>query len=375
LQVIYHCDALAGPTPYGLARYAGELAGALARLDPALQLTPIALRGRLEQLRRSAVGGNAKLICAGATGKLLMASWFALRAPRIERWAREASLVHTLELDYPVATRLPWLATVHDLGPLTHPQYFSRSRPGLRRAGLRQLVRQAAAVIAVSEATAGELRQLVGSALDNRLQVVPEGVSEAFFAAAPDAVTAVPALAALDGSPYFLWTGSLNPRKNLAGVLAAFETIAGVVPHHLVLAGGLGWDHREILARIRESTAAPRIHRLGHVSDTQMHALYAGADAFVYASHFEGFGLPVLEAMAAGAPTITSNCSSLPEVAGDAALLVDPRDTAALAGAMRELARDDALRRDLSLRGRARASGFTWARCARATLEIYRRIA
>ncbi len=373
LHVLYHSDALAGPEPYGLARYAGELSRALTRVEPALELAPVAMRGSLENLRRH-VGASREVRCAGRAGQAVILSWYALRQPRIERWAPGASLVHSLELDYPVATRLPWVATVHDLGPLTHPQYFSRSRPWLRRAGLRQLVRKAAAVIAVSNATADALRHLLGGALDGRLHVVPEGVSEGFFAQARDPASIMPGLKALDGAPYFLWTGSLNPRKNLLGVLAAFEALGGTTPHHLVLAGGLGWDHDEVLTRLRQSPVASRIHRCGHVSDEQLLSLYAGADAFVYVSHFEGFGLPILEAMAAGAPTITSNCSSMPEVAGDAALLVDPTNPESIARGMWALASDAGLRRDLAARGRARAAGFTWERCARSTLDVYRSV-
>ena len=169
--------------------------------------------------------------------------------------------------------------------------------------------------------------------------------------------------------------GSINPRKNLERIVAAFENAAGEIPHHLILAGGIGWDAEGVLAQIERSPLAERIHRIGFVSDETLRALYSRTSGFVYVSRLEGFGLPILEAMAAGAPVITSSVSSMPEVAGDAALLVDPLDVEAITEAILRLATDSALSDDLRQRGRTRAAGFDWHTCAEAVADVYRSVA
>jgi len=228
------------------------------------------------------------------------------------------------------------------------------------------------------------------SGFGDRLSIIPEGVSEEFFRAGnrracgtPSAKTVLPhhSIPPLlhhslpPDVPYFLWAGSLNPRKNLPRVVEAFEKITEAIPHHLVLSGGLGWDSHEALRRIQNSPAHRRIHLLGHVGDDELRSLYQGATAFVYVSLMEGFGLPILEAMACGCPVITSNLSSMPEVAGDAAFLVDPLDTDDIGAAMHCLATDLTFAKHLSNRGRARAEEFHWEACAWAVAKVYRQVA
>ena len=163
----------------------------------------------------------------------------------------------------------------------------------------------------------------------------------------------------LNGAPYFLWTGSLNPRKNLRNVVRAFDLVAQRLPHHLVLAGGSGVGSRGCPRRDleREPDARQRIHRPGYVSDASLRALYRGATAFLYVSLLEGFGLPILEAMASGCPVVTSNASCMPEIAGTAAMLVDPRQPEEIADAMLRLAGNKRLHQDFkSVAGNARRS-------------------
>ena len=147
-----------------------------------------------------------------------------------------------------------------------------------------------------------------------------------------------------------------------------------LVPHHLVLVGGVGWDADETLQRLNASMLRPRIHLPGRVSDDELRGLYQRASAFVYVSLMEGFGLPILEAMTCGCPVITSNCSSMPEVAGDAALLVMPEDTGEIAAALRRVATEPALATALAAQGRARAAEFRWENSARQVADIYRRV-
>jgi glycosyltransferase involved in cell wall biosynthesis len=370
VNIAYHSDAFANAARYGLGRYAWELLEAIAAQQQPFVFFPASSRFTLPDTARAQLPPGSRFVQLGRHHRAMVLSWALARMPRIEHWLPQADLVHTVELDYPVATARPWVVTVHDLGPLTHPEYFSRSRPWLRRLGLQRALQKAALIVAVSGATAQAIESLAGRTLGQRLRVIPEGVSGAFFTAAP-----VACLGGLDmppaGTPYFLWTGSINPRKNLANVITAFEAVSGDCEHHLVLAGGLGWDADRELAIISRSPQAARIHRTGFVTDEQLRALYQNAAAFIYVSFMEGFGLPILEAMAGGCPVITSNLSSMPEVAGDAGMLVSPARVDEIADAMLKVAGDDAVREQLRIRGIEQARRFNWETTAQAMLQAY----
>ena len=171
---------------------------------------------------------------------------------------------------------------------------------------------------------------------------------------------------------FFLYLGTIEPRKNLARVIAAWTRLAETCPLDLVIAGREGWKVGPIRAAAAGSTHTTRIHWIGFVEGADAAALYSCADALVWPSLWEGFGLPPLEAMACGTPVMTSNVSSLPEVTGDAAVLVDPGSVDAIAEGMARLATDTALREDLAQKGQARAATFAWKRTAELTLESYR---
>jgi glycosyltransferase involved in cell wall biosynthesis len=171
---------------------------------------------------------------------------------------------------------------------------------------------------------------------------------------------------------YILYVGVLEPRKNIPRLIAAFARIAERVPELVLAIGGKrGWLYDQVFAQVQRSGLAERVRFLGYVPHEDLPALYTGARIFAYPSYHEGFGLPVLEAMRCGAAVVTSNVSSLPEVAGDAALQVAPEDEVALADALLRLATDETLRALLSRRARARAEEFSWERCARETLRVY----
>lgn len=368
MKIVFHSDAFTGRQHYGLGRYSRELWHALRHQAADLELIPFALRGQ----QTTGEGADYPVVVRPAIdGRAVIAAWATFGAPLIEYWISAPDLVHSVELDYPVSTRRPWVVTVHDLGPLTHPEFFTKSRPWLRRRALQQAVDHAAAIVSVSKVTAEALQDLAGSPVYDRLHIIPEGVSEPFFAAQDTACLSGVSGLPSHGEPYFLWTGSLNPRKNLRNVLRAFEAVADQIPQHLVLAGGLGWDHGDVLAGINDSRFSARIHRPNYVTDEQLRALYQHADGFIYVSLMEGFGLPILEAMASGCPVITSNLSSMPEVAGDAALLVDPYAPDMIADAMKHLALNKVLQSDLTARGKKRAEMFTWRNCAERMLDVY----
>ncbi len=176
--------------------------------------------------------------------------------------------------------------------------------------------------------------------------------------------------------PYLLFVSTIEPRKNINGIIQAFNFLKQEykIEHQLVLIGKKGWSYEPIFEAIKDSPWTDEIHHLNYLSNELVALFYSRADVFVYPSHYEGFGLPVLEAMTLGAPVVASNTSSIPEVAGDAALLVDPNDFMQIAEAILRLISDRQLRQDLINKGKARASLFSWENTAKETLKAYRSI-
>ena len=264
------------------------------------------------------------------------------------------------------------VVTVHDCIFMRHPDWFRWERAEYYRwAGCRS-ARRAARVIADSEATAHDLRELIGVP-DSRIDVVPLGVGGQFRPSSGDAVAAVRARYKLPES-YFLFVGTLEPRKNLAAVVRAWDRAAEEIEEDLVIAGRTGWKTEEMLAAIRQARHRDRVHLPGFIEQEDLAPAISAARAFVWPSLFEGFGLPVLEAMACGTPVLTSTTSSLPEVAGEAALLVDPESDEAITEGMKRLSQDEVLRARLSAAGLQRAAEFTWERTAEMTLKVYERV-
>jgi len=304
-------------------------------------------------------------------------SW-RLRAPRIE-WLVGAFdvLLATNFLPPPTARMERAVLVVHDLAferyPETAPQIDDRWRRRFARA-----VRRCGAVIVPSVSAKGDLvaRHEVP---EERVHAVPHGVDAEAFAAVPaDEVERVRGRFG-QGGPYVLFVGGLEPRKNLRLLVRAFAASGEDVA--LVIAGGrVRWfptEEPRVWSEVRSlpEPARSRVVMTGYVSDEDKRALIAGAEGLVFPSLYEGFGFPVLEAMAAGTPVLTSNVSSLPEVAGEDALLVDPTDEAAVADGIRRLLGDRDLRERLIGPGRARAAGFTWEATARRTAEVLRSVA
>ena len=223
----------------------------------------------------------------------------------------------------------------------------------------------ARAVIAVSRQTRDDLTRHYGTPT-HKIHVVHSGVDHQRFRVLPqDEVEAALAVAGVR-RPYLLFLSTVQPRKNLLRLLEAFEALNDPALH-FVVAGRSGWLSAALEARVAASPARQRIQRLGHVPDELVPALYNGAALFALPSLYEGFGMGVLEAMACGCPVVTSDRSSLPEVAGDAALLVDPTDVRAIRAALQQ-ALDPVRRAGLRDRGLRHAATFTWERCARETL-------
>ena len=348
----------AAEVPAGRGRYVRELLRALARLDAP---------HRYDLLCRTPWDGDLDArfrwigIHAGGPRWLLGAARAARRADVL---LATSSYALCGLVDRPSA------ATVFDLVAFDREMRAPRGSL-FERATLPLAVRRARALLCISAATRDELvsRMPAAAAI---AAVTPLGADPTFAAARPDDAD-VPARHGI-ARPYVLSTATLEPRKNLPRLIAAFAALPAELRdrHELVLVGARGWQEDETLAAVRRH--ADLVRTLGYVEDADLRALYRRATVFAYPSLGEGFGLPVLEAMTAGVPVLTSDRSSLPEVAGDAARLVDPRSTDAIRDGLAALLADPAERARRAEAGRERARAFSWDATARATLAALERI-
>jgi glycosyltransferase involved in cell wall biosynthesis len=299
---------------------------------------------------------------------------------RLEQAALAAELVgldvdvyHAPDFVPPLARRFPAVVTVHDLAFVRWPELLTaESRRYYGQIG--RALESAERTIAVSRCTRDDLVELLG-ADPRRIDVVHEAADPRYRPATPDEIASARARHGLPDE-YFLFVGTREPRKNLGRLLEAYASVA-TQPGcpGLVVVGRAGWLGEDLEARARSLGIAERVVFTGGLPSDELVAIYSGALAFVFPSLYEGFGLPALEAMACGAPVVAARAGSLPEVVGDAALLVDPLDSAHIAAGMARVWREPSLRAELIERGRAQVGRFSWRRAAEETLDVYRRAA
>jgi glycosyltransferase involved in cell wall biosynthesis len=283
-----------------------------------------------------------------------------------ENRAPSADLFHGLNQRLSSAAHRRAVSTFHDLfvisGDYSSPEFRERFAAQARAAAERSDL-----IIAVSRFTAGQVEQLL-DVEPSRIRVIHHGTRPAVLAARREALTARPP----EREPMILSVGAIQRRKNTVRLVEAFEQLGS--GWKLVLAGASGFDSQEALDRIERSPRKADIQVLGFVPDSQLEELYRRAAIFAFPSLDEGFGMPVLDAMARGVPVLTSNVSAMPEVAGDAGLLVDPHDVTAIAEGLRRLITDTALREQLTRAGLARVQEFSWERAVEATWKVYREL-
>lgn len=294
--------------------------------------------------------------------------------PNYARHIPAAQIYHATEHLLP---RLPkttaTVLTVHDLIFERFPQHHTLTNRLYLKLAMPLFVRRADAVIAVSHSTKQDLVELYRTP-PAKVHVIHEGIDDRFAPIGPPGVYGVKSKYSPD-RPYLLMVGTLEPRKNHAAALTLLARLkAEEFPHRLVIVGGKGWLFEPIQRQVDQLGLTDDVVFAGFVADGDLPALYTGADCVVMPSLYEGFGFPVLEAMACGAPVVCSNVSSLPEVAGDAALLVDLMDVDALHAAVRRVLTDGELAQHLSTAGPRQAAGFRWERCAAETAALYQEV-
>jgi glycosyltransferase involved in cell wall biosynthesis len=284
-------------------------------------------------------------------------------------------VVHSPGLASPLLWHGPRVLTVHDVAFLHLPEQMSRASLYYWKYLALPSARRVTRIVTVSNQSRQEIAQELGIPLE-RIETVYNSIDDQFRAKIPtEAIAQAQARYQLT-TPYILFVGTLQARKNVGALIRAFEHLAPEMPDvQLVLAGGISGNSEAIVREAKQSPVAERIRLTGRVAYEDLPAIYAGARVLVLPSKFEGFGLPIIEAMACGTPVVANNASCLPEVAGGAAVLADADDTPAFATAIRRVMEDEGLRADLIARGYQRAEHFRPEICAQQMLSIYEQVA
>jgi glycosyltransferase involved in cell wall biosynthesis len=380
MRVGLNVEQLLYRAPGGIGKYTAKLAELLPHLFPDDTIVTFAARHSEPETDQAYqrfgldTAGVSAPVRVRMPRALLYESWHTLGMPRLG-WLSPAlrglDVVHAPSVAVPPRDRARLVVTIHDLAPLLFPETFPPRGRRFHLQGIRAAARRAALVITVSEAASAEILEHTSIPAE-RLRVVPNGVD--LLQADQDTVAETLARRGLSGVPYVLWVGSLEPRKNVGVLVAAFARLLAAepeLPHRLVLAGPLGWLHDSLLPAAEVAALGDRLLRPGRVSQAELRALYAGAELFAFPSRHEGFGLPVLEAMAQGTPVLCADIPALVEVSGGAARLVKGNELDAWVTALSELVRDPAARAALAQAGRQRAAQFSWERSVRATRAVY----
>ncbi len=296
--------------------------------------------------------------------------------PYIKR--KGIDIFHGLKHVIPLFTKVKTVVTVHDLSALKFPFLFHVKSRLYWELLTKRYIKSADKIIAISNSTKEDLIDFFGVS-EEKIMVIHLGVNESFLKMGDDTrkikdILKRSGVFLSDADKVISSVGTIQPRKNYVRLIKAFEILGKNQDLKLLIAGRRGWKTDEIFDYMKRSEVGDKIHYLGYVLDDALPALYKASDLFVYPSLYEGFGLPPLEAMACGTPVITSNTSSLPEVVGDAGIMVDPYDVKGLGEAMCEVLESDTLQRRMRRKGLERAKKFSWEKTARETVETYKKV-
>ncbi|MBO9661416.1 glycosyltransferase family 1 protein [Dokdonella sp.] len=379
MRVIFNVDAITAPLT-GIGRYALELARGLAR-HREIEALKLYSAYRWVDDPEHALHANATIAAVRRNVPFktfaleaytqLRSALFRLHTRRLDGWLLHTPNYVLMPFDGPALT------TVHDLSWLNHPETHPIERVRFLDRHLPRSLEKAFAVLTDSQSIADEIETKL-SVPRARLRVVPLGVDATYRPRPPDELRATLRKHALDDRAYLLVVATQEPRKNLARLARAYSALPAALRarHPLVVVGARGWLQAELERALGPLEARGEARRLGYVAEEELPLLYAGAYAFAFPSLYEGFGLPLLEAMASGVPALTSDRSSMPEIARDAdgeiALTVDPLDEDALRDGLQRLLEDAGWRADAARRGPRHAQAYTWQRCVEETVAVYR---
>ena len=378
MRVIFNVDAISAPLT-GIGRYALELAHGLARHEA---IDELRLYSAVRWVEDPAEALSSNRLFAGLRRNLpfktsALELYSSLRDVLFRAHTRKLQgfLLHTpnyilMPFDGPTVT------TVHDLSAFNYPETHPPERVRFLEKHLPRTLARADRVLTDSQFIADEIHAKLGVSRD-KLRVVALGVDRKYRPHSEAELAAAMTRHALHAGAYLLVVATQEPRKNLIRLAHAYAALPAALRqrHPLVIVGARGWlnsDLEKVLAPLEANGSA---RRLGYVSEEDLPLIYAGARAFAFPSLYEGFGLPVLEALASGIPVLTSNVSSLPEICDGIALCVDPTDPQPLCEGLEKLLDDEAWRRDSAARGLVHAAKFPWSRCVDATVAVYREMA
>jgi glycosyltransferase involved in cell wall biosynthesis len=358
----------------GIGRYTRELVRSLAKLDRGHDYVLFAAAGG-QQPADTAWPRSFQMRSVPLSDRALTILWHRLRLPLwVELATGPLDIFHSPDFVLPSVRRAKTLVTVHDLSFIRYPQCADANLRAYLNQVVPRSVQRADLVLADSQSTKDDLVELLGVEPD-KIEIVYPGVEERFHPIEDQALLDEVRRRYTLPPRFILGVGTLQPRKNFTRLIEAFADLRFAIRDlRLVIAGGKGWLYEEIFATVERLGLEEKVVFPGFVADEHLPALYNLADLFVFPSLYEGFGLPPLEALACGTPVITSDASSLPEVVGQAGLMVEATDVEALAQAMKQVLEDDALQEEMIARGLEQARKFTWQKAASRLLNLYKKL-
>jgi alpha-1,3-rhamnosyl/mannosyltransferase len=347
----------------GIGQYCQELLDQYPKISNVLSIAPYSFGQSQSQCGAALLPSYSKHVM-GALSHIHSDGFF-----------KKVDLIHSTDQFIPISDK-PLVATVMDVIPLSHPHFLKSSSRRLKSFLWKKLTQRADRIITISEFSKSEITKYLGFA-ENQIDVIPLGVDQRYSTRISDSEKQATLKVLSINSPFFLFLGSIQPRKNLVRLLDAHAKLPYSLAqkYPLVIAGKLAWDDGKTLTLIEQAIREGRAKWLNYISENQKRCLLQSATGLAFVSLYEGFGLPITEAFASELPVITSSCTSMPEVAGNAAIFIDPNNNQQITDALLSLIEDSALANHLKTIGKQRSHLFSWEENAKRTLSIYQKMA